>query len=147
MSAFKGKAHETFEGIQKTLSSIDVTLGNIDGDLKALMRGASSLTVERGSTLRLTELGRNVSQSVDARALAEQLVVDLLDDVFDLEPYDVQTFCFDYINEKFELSAEDRDRFKACAFDNGIDLHQVLDVLAIELRDILLDPQMEEAGP
>ena len=146
VTAFKGAAQETFTSIKNTLSSLDMTLTNLDGDLRAIMRGLPSLTVERGSTLRLTELGRQVSRSVAASALIERVAVDILDDVLEMEPYDIQAFCFDCIRNKLALSVDERNQLKACAFEHGVDLQQVLDVLALELRDMLLEPQQQETG-
>ena len=38
----------------------------------------------------------------------------------------------------FELSTEQEQSFKECAYEHGISLEQVQDVCAVELRDQLL---------
>ena len=52
-------------------------------------------------------------------------------------PYEIQSQCFDFVEEA-ELGQSMRKAVLDCAYENGISEDQVLDVLAIELRDIVL---------
>ena len=55
-----------------------------------------------------------------------------------MQPYDIQEFCRQYLRDEFNPDRDLELKIKATAFENGIDRHQVLDVLAVELRDKLL---------
>ena len=59
-------------------------------------------------------------------------------------PYEVQELCFKYMNgDEFVPRDDVRTLILQCAFDKGLKREQVLDVIAIELRDRLL-PKQEE---
>ena len=51
--------------------------------------------------------------------------------------YEIQSQCFDFVDQA-ELEQSMRQAVLDCAYENGISEDQVLDVLAIELRDIVL---------
>ena len=94
----------------------------------------------RGSPIRLSELGEKVSERINAKALAEGLVIAMVDRVEGESPYDIQEACFAYVKEEWPVPEETDRLIRDCAFENGIDRDQVMNVVAVELRDLLLPP-------
>ena len=68
---------------------------------------------------------------------AKQTAKQLVGTVQGKSPYEIQSQCFDFVEEA-ELGQSMRKAVLDCAYENGISEDQVLDVLAIELRDIVL---------
>ena len=114
-------------------------LEEIRDEIRTLLDRVPAVHIARGSPLRLTDLGRNVSDALDAQAWMATLAAELGQlTAEDMSPYDVQEFCFSYMREDFAPTLEQSDRIKACAYDNGLGEQDVLEILAIELRDTLL---------
>jgi len=122
---------------------MDEVRGKLERILGILRREFPAL-VEMGSRLRLTKLGRDVSKELDAKAWAEKIVPTVIDKLPGPLPYDVQRFCFDYA-EKLSLSDRQAELVKLIAFENGLPATEILQVLAVELRDILL-VELEKMG-
>ena len=101
----------------------------------------SSTTTERNSVLQLSELGEAVSSDIGAQDWAVGLLLDMevrdVDEFVDMQPYDVQAKCFDYVG-KLDMPVDRLNVVKTCAYKNGIDIQQVLDVLALEMRNVLM---------
>ena len=115
-------------------------LREIRDDIRTLLDRVPAVVVARGSPLRLTELGKTVAKEIDAHAWMATLAAGLADRAAatPMSPYDLQEFCLTYMREKYEPTLEQGDRIKACAYDNGLKREDVLEILAIELRDMLL---------
>ena len=113
-------------------------IAEIRDDIKKILERLPPVVVSGGSPLRLTDLGKSISQTVDAAAWAERIAPDLRSRVQGKQPYEIQEVCLNYIREEFKPTEEQDDKIKACASENGIDAQKVLDVLAVELRDNLL---------
>ena len=109
----------------------------VRNDIKEILR-RSSHTLAGSSPLRLTDLGRSVSERLDASALAQDLASLLQEQVKEKTPYEIQEMCFDYIRHEYKPPDKVEALIETCAYDNGIDRGQVEDVLAVELRDRLL---------
>lgn len=94
--------------------------------------------VSTSSPLRLTKLGEEISRTLNLSSWADRTAADLRDRIDDKSAYEIQEFCFSYMRDEFKPDPEQDAQIKDCAFENGIDIQGVLDVLAIELRDRLL---------
>ena len=91
------------------------------------------------STIRLTELGKQVSEAVGAGTLARELAPDLLQRAAGKRPHEIFRLCTDYINDTFEPTREQRDLFHATARERTVSLTEVLQVIVVELWDLLLE--------
>ncbi|MCY3599851.1 MAG: hypothetical protein OXN85_07760 [Gemmatimonadetes bacterium] len=89
------------------------------------------------SPVRLTDLGKRISQELDASAWAGRLAVPLEKHLAGKDAYEIQVFCFDHV-EQVEYSDEEQKTIRRSAYNHGIDTWEVRRVLAIELRDKLL---------
>ncbi len=123
---------------KKFMEGIRNDIRELRQDIKDLLRWQDSTTIVRKSPLRLSEIGRKVSEDLNLPAMAKVIAMSVKPEVKGKLPYDIQEFCFDYIRKKYKLSATDETRIKEWAYKNGIDHDDVLDALAIVLRDELL---------
>ena len=110
----------------------------VRNDIKEILGRLPSHTLAGSSPLRLTDLGKSISERLDAPTLAQDLVPLLQERIEGKTPYEIQEMCFDYIRHQYNPPDEVDTLIKTCAYDNGIDRGQVVDVLAVELRDKLL---------
>ena len=94
--------------------------------------------VARGSPLQLTEVGKSMSETLGSTAWAEAKALDLFEQVRGMGPYDVQEFSKKFVTDEFKPDAEMESAIKACAYEHGLQRNDVLQVLAVELRDQLL---------
>ena len=71
--------------------------------------------------------------------MARELAPEVRPKVDGKVPYDIQEFCITYIRDEYELPSEAEERIKKYVYDTGLDVDDVLDVLAIALRDELVE--------
>ncbi len=126
-----------------TTKSLEKILKKIDQIFQRL----PPVPVSTGSPLRLTELGRKISDALDASEWLERVAATLREQVCDKSAYEIQQFCFDYVHNTFEPDPTQDAEIKECAYENGIEEKGVLDVLAIELRDKLLGERAPPPTP
>ena len=138
---WKGKVDEA----QSTFkTALDAFMEEIRADIKGILARMGPATSTSGSPITLTDLGRKISERLDAGAIADSLVPKIRARVSGMQPYEIQELCFDYIRgSEFKPTDDVNALIMQCAFDNGLNRDQVLDVIAIELRDRLL-PRQEE---
>lgn len=107
--------------------------------LRLLLNRLPSDVVKGKSPLHLTEVGEQVSEMIHAKEWVKQLVSYIDVDVKSMPPYKIQQFCYDYIQESFEPTDEEREKIDECSYEHGIHKDEVFHVLVIELRDALLN--------
>jgi len=111
----------------------------VRGDIKEILLKLSNPVAERGSPIRLNDLGKRVSEEVGAKDIAKALLDQILPKARGKSAYDIQEYCFSHLNEcDLSLSEARIADIKQCAFDNGIETLSVRRVIAIELRDMTL---------
>ena len=95
--------------------------------------------------MRLTEFGKELSECVRAREWAEELAPSLSEEARTKVPYEVQEMCDEYAKAlPSEGMESDREKqLKDCAFKKGVPIDTILQVLAIELRDQLLQERAD----
>ena len=118
---------------------INEFMKEIRDDIKKILKRLPAATIKSSSPLQLTEMGRSISDDLDVRDWVQRIAPSLTERVKGKRPFEIQNFCFDYVKDEFEPSAAQLLRLQESAYDNSIDLDGVLDVLAIELRDRLLE--------
>ena len=120
-------------------AKIDGFMQEIRDELGKILDRLVPQPITRSSPLQLTDLGQTISASVRALEIAEELAPVLRDRTEGRLPYEVQQACFDYVlGEEYEPDEETETRIKVCAYENGVEREAVLRVIAIELRDLLL---------
>ena len=124
-----------FDSQKKTLGEF---MAEIRDDIKNILTRLPPVAVAGGSPLQLTDLGRSISDGLKAAEWAVRTAPTMRHRIEGKEPYEIQDICFAYIADEFKPTGEQEAQIKACAYENGIETKQVLDVLAVELRDRLL---------
>ena len=112
----------------------------VRADIKKILSivSTSKVTYEKSPT-RLTDLGEKVSETVNAKAIASQIVDMEREKLKGKAPFEIQDFCERYMINDFEPTSEQRLILGQCAFENGIPIESVHRVIAIVMRDILLE--------
>ena len=129
-----GKVNTNLSTFNTSLSQF---MKEIRADIKKIFERLPSPTLSGSSPLRLNDLGRSISEKLEGRTWAEQTGPQLVGKMRDKSSYEIQSQCFDFV-EQAELEQSMRKAVLDCAYENGISEDQVLDVLAIELRDTVL---------
>ena len=139
---WKGKVDSERESTKQNLLGLHRTLegfmSEIRSDIKLIFKSLAPSVIASGSPLRLTELGRKVSDSINGVTLADELAGNLIEDVAGKLPYEIQEMAIAYVREKWTPSNDVNRGIMSAAYENGLKREQVLDVIAIELRDRLL---------
>lgn len=107
-------------------------------DIKKILGRLPPVPVAGGSPIQLTDLGRDISKKLQAREWAEKTAAVLGERVKGKPPYEIQDICYDYVKNEFSPTGEQDAKIRMCAYENALDRDKVLDVLAVELRDVLL---------
>ena len=134
-----GKVHTNLGTLKSFTENVRDDIRELRQDIKRLLSWQGSPTVGGKSPLSLTEIGKKVSNELNMPDMAARLAPYLKSRVEGMLPYDIQEFCFDYIRDEYQLPTEYEAQIKQCAYDNGLDCDDILDALAIVLRDKLLE--------
>ena len=133
-----GSVNARLDNTQSRLDTIEALIQEIRRDLRTLFRRLPTSTTTEDSPLRLTDLGKTISEDIGAVPWAIELATELRPQVAGRRPDEIHEFCFEYVYHQFHPD-KDLDRaIGMAACENGIDRTEVLDVLAVELRDRLL---------
>lgn len=106
--------------------------------IKATLGQLPSTAVSDSSPLHLTDMGESISAALQARKWAERTAAALGERVKGKRPYEIQDLSFEYVKNEFEPTEEQEVEIRTCAYEKGVKRDIVLDVLAVELRDVLL---------
>ena len=131
--------------VKESLDRLQVAADRI---LRRLVRltGEEGNTVAGRSRLSLTSLWETASDKIRAKDWANELVPTLAAQVEGKVPYEIQEVCMNLVRSpRFSPPAERRGLVLEVAFDHGLHEADVLEVLAIELRDALLALQKAES--
>ena len=139
------KAEGKWEGsVETRLNKLEEAVKDIKKNIKDIL----DVLVKRGSPvaggkspLTLTSLGKEIAEEVSAREWAQNLAGALIKEVVEVigkHSYEIEEFCFQYMREEPLLSEEINQKIKKAAYEKGITKRDVLDVLALELRDELI---------
>ena len=146
VGSWKGKVDTTLDGHDEELSGFRDEFKEVRAEIQKLTNAfirahlipPPGSTVSEGSPLQLTALGKKISKKINAPSLAAVHVAKLQEQAEGKRDYDIQFLGFDFIHNKYQPAPEVDEELKQCAFDNGLALRYVLDVLAIQLRDQLM---------
>ena len=123
----------------KFIDKIEGKLDHISEQISDLFRRLPSPVAEGKSPLQLNKLGQSVSDTLGAKQWAGEIAKGLKERVINKPPYDVQEFSFNYVRGEFKPTEEQESALRQCAYEHGIEKNIALDVLALELRDKLLE--------
>lgn len=112
-------------------------MSEVRSDVKLLLQ-RSSPTRGTSSPIHLTELGKAVSRAIDGVEWAKRLADDVSTKTKEMDAYGVQGFADGYA-DALVLPVDQRRVVRQVAFRHGLTESEVRGVLAIELRDVLLE--------
>ena len=139
MDAFKKNTTKRLKGIDKKIGGIDKKVGVIEATVLQIEAWFQRAGISKvNSPLTLNELAERAWRELDAEDWLEQHAAEVSDKVTDMGEYDVQEFCFAHM-ATLELEPQRQRRLRNIAFHNGLTEFQVRQILAIKLRDQLLD--------
>ncbi len=134
-----GKKLQTVSVLEKSVGNIEKAIQAIQKDIQAIWRRLPESTMSSDSPLRLTDLGNSISGDLGAPDWANETAKKVIAQITDKTPYGIQQFSFDYVrSEETDFPEELIAKMKDSAFRHGTQMKQVKNVLAIELRDVLL---------
>ena len=107
-------------------------------NIEKIFQQLPSRVVYSGSPLQLTDFGKRISECLTSGLIADNLISAVRGRQKDKSSYDIQELCFDYVKNEWKAPDEIESLIRECAYENGTDREQVLEVIAIELRDRLL---------
>ena len=125
-------------GVNEHRSSVVAFMAEMRGQLERILERLPSTAVSSGSPLRLTSLGRQISDAIGVSDWAAAAAEELRERAEGKRPYEVQEMCVQYVEEKVVLDAELLTKVRECAYESGITVQQVFEVFVVELRDKLL---------
>ena len=132
-----------FWKVPRWTSQVDTDLGSLKGvtkqiqeDIKKILLRLPETPVKSGSPVQLTDFGEKIAESLEAEKWASELAEPLLGEISEMQPFQVDEFCVEYV--KTELTEDLKKRVAACAYGFGIDKEGVRSVLRVVLRDKLL---------
>ena len=113
-------------------------MDELRADIKKILQRLPPSPTGSDSPRKLNDLGHRISDQINAPAIAQGLTAALREEAEGKLAYEIQELCFDYIKRKYQPPLDVDERIKTCAYENGISTHDVLEVVAILLRDELL---------
>ena len=124
--------------VDARLESLEKAVGEIADFLKSLFPTPLSIK----SPINLNELGKEISDGLGAAKWAKSLALSLTrqenPELKNLSHYGIQKYCFDIVEERADRT-EIGKKVEEWAYKKGLKKRQVLDVLAVELRDAIFD--------
>ena len=131
------KAARWTSRVDTDLISLKEVTKQIQEDIKKILLRLPETPVKNGSPVQLTDLGEKIAEWLEAEKWASELAEPLLGKISEMQPFQVDEFCVEYV--KTELTEDLKKRVAACAYEFGIDKEGVRSVLRVVLRDELLE--------
>lgn len=110
-------------------------------DIKKILDRLPPATAAGSSPITLTDLGEKISREIGAKTWAADTADKIKESTKNMQPYEIQEFCKEFVNLRHKFPEELDLLIKNSAYENAVKREQVLNVLAIELRDRLLEIQ------
>ena len=134
---WRGRIDGDRGAIKKFVAEIGAKIDNIQENLHELL-GTARAVSKPGNPRTLTELGNKVDEFLESKGIFRDIEPLLSDRIHGMLPYQIHDACFEYIDGELEPSPEMEAVIRSCAYENGVKREDVLEVMAIELRDRLL---------
>ena len=137
---WRGQVDNDRDAFKKFMTDIGRKIDKIQENVHELLGVVRSVS-KPGSPLKLTELGNKVAECLESRGIFQDIEPLLSDRIHGKQPYEIHDICFEYISGELNPSPEMDAVIRLCAYENGVKREDVLEVMAIELRDRLLSKQ------
>ena len=131
-----GRVNSDREVFRAFIEKVEGNLETIADNIAQIFARIS--VMDRGSPLRLNELGRSIADSLGAKDWVADIAGSMRDAMREKSEYEIQQQCFEYFRSEFKPDEKQDGKLKDCAYQSGVPVSVVLDVLALEMRDILI---------
>jgi len=134
--------------LKTSVSNLDTRVGNLEEDIKDLpdkiLEKIDILKVIKNqSPIALNDRGKELSQAIDASAIASKYKDKLARENKTKNSYHIQQSCFNYAaNEILKDLEEDPKTYEhiaEIAFENGLQMGALMQIIGLVLRDQVLD--------
>lgn len=147
MSSWKTKIenllHQVVDIGKEIKTNMTDEFREIRGLISSHMPSSAPKSINSASPLSLSPIGEEIDECIDASIWAKELINDVenafVSDQSGNTAYDAQQFCLDYMRNNNNVSDELLKLMKDCAYSTGNTLYDVQAVIAIKLRDLLLE--------
>ncbi len=134
-----GSTNQRIGSLQNGVEDLKKGLAEVRNDIKKILFNISGKnTTESSSPLHLNDLGKEISDHVDAVGWAMENSGGLLNQARGKEEFEVFDICTHYVDSCFKENKEFIRIVKSVAYEHGIIDEQVLMVYRIQLRDQIL---------
>lgn len=125
-------------GVDQDRKKFKAFMRRIDRRIKSILDRLPSPLATGKSPVTLTELGERVAEAIQADTWADELLPDVRQRAQGKEPFEVHQLCIDFVDE-LEYTPDQQRLLNRVAFEHGLAASQLPEVLAIVLRDKLLE--------
>ena len=133
-------------GIQSDIKGIQFEIREMRTDFKEMQKAVvniykifpSEKTVEENSPIQLSELGREVSNEIDASNWAQKHALQLISSSRDKEEFEIFDSCVDYVDDKFQSDQSFYKTIRSTAYNRSISNSSILKVFQVELRNHII---------
>ena len=140
---------KNLNAFDKNLNKFEKRLSRVEDQIAGLYNYLLTIfgpkVIKSESPIVLSELGESISEEIAAQVWADKVSKTLVEEVKGKDSYEIQIFCFQYVEETAEYSDEEQRAIHDSAYKLGIKASDVRRVLAVELRDKLLEHVSLEA--
>ena len=144
VDAFMEKVEQFIGEMKEEITQVKEQIGKLIPRISVIEKQVSIMETTGSNSPRvLNDLGKKVSQYLNASDWAEEQGKRLFNQVKNKEPYEVETFSFEYVDSLAVTSAEFNADIQRGSYENGTTIGGVKVVYAIELRDALLELQKQ----
>ena len=135
---WEGEVKTSLKAIDHRLSLVEKQVSNF---YKFLLSVFTPNTTSTQSPVQLNEL---VSEDINAKTWADKVSGTLKEKIKDKDAYEIQVFCFEYVESPDLFNAEEQRTIRDSAYNRGVNAFDVRRFFAIELRNSLLKEQRLE---
>ena len=132
--------------MSKWMGSVDADMSTFKEFMKEIQQKIDQiflrlppLVATKQSPLQLTDLGKEISDKLNALGLVSKFVDAVKDEVKGKEPYDIQEFSLTYVQDDTHYLDKERKLIRRVAYEKGVTEEEFRSVIGLELRDKLLE--------
>ena len=135
---WKGEVDADRKSFKKFMERIGRDISALRDELRTYFLEERRPLIRPGSPLELTEYGKEISKELSGETWASTISGSVTDKLRDSDAYEIQQFCFGFV-ESAEYSDEERTLIREIAYRHGLTEGNILRILAIEIRDKVLE--------
>lgn len=125
--------------VHTNINALKAFMEEVRADIKQLLSKLTPKVVAGNSPKQLTDLGREVSESIGDKTFIDKLAQKHHNELRLKTRYQIQSFCDDLIMNEYRPENDIQTRMDDAAFEHGLDMHHVHLVVSVLLRDRIFD--------